>query len=53
MKKNVCLFVFYAFGPCNSYGHQTFHGTSLGSGKGHEEVGAPVGGGGAWGGVPG
>ena len=35
----VCLFVRYAFSPCNSYRHQTFHDTSLGSEGGRHGVG--------------
>jgi len=44
LMKNVSLFVRYAFSSCNSYGHRTFHGTSLGPGKDQEGTGAPVGG---------
>jgi hypothetical protein len=39
IKKNVCLFVRYAFSPCNSYRHQTFHDTSLGPEEGRHGVG--------------
>jgi hypothetical protein len=35
----VCLFVRYAFSPCNSYRHQTFHDTSLGPEEGRHGVG--------------
>ncbi len=30
----VCLSVLYAFSPCNSYRHQTFHDISLGPEEG-------------------
>ena len=43
---SVCLSVRYAFSPCNSYRHQTFHGTPLGPEEGREEVGAVQGEGG-------
>jgi hypothetical protein len=54
IKKKVCLFVClfvcssvrYAFSPCNSYRHQTFHDASLGPREGREGVGATMGGGG-------
>ncbi len=36
---SVCLFVCYAFSPCNSYRHQTFHDTSLGPEEGRHGVG--------------
>ena len=36
---SVCLSVRYAFGPCNSYRHQTFHDTSLGPEEGRHGVG--------------
>jgi hypothetical protein len=43
IKKNVylsvCLSVRYAFSPCNSYDHQTFHDTSLGPEEGRHGVG--------------
>ena len=39
IKKNVCLSVRYAFSPCNSYGHQTFHDISLGPEEGRHGVG--------------
>ena len=39
IKKNVCLSVRYAFSPCNSYRHQTFHDTSLGPEEGRHGVG--------------
>ncbi len=39
IKKNVCLFVRYAFSPCNSYRHQTFHDIFLGPEKGRHRVG--------------
>jgi hypothetical protein len=35
----VCVFVIYAFSPCNSYRYQTFHDTSLGPEEGRHEVG--------------
>ena len=34
-----CLSVRNAFGPCNSWHHQTFHGTYLGPGEGRQGVG--------------
>jgi hypothetical protein len=41
--KEECLFVYlsvrYAFSPCNSYRHQTFHDTSLGPEEGRYGVG--------------
>jgi hypothetical protein len=36
---SVCLSVRYAFSPCNSYRHQTFHNTSLGPEEGRHGVG--------------
>ncbi len=36
---SVCLSVRYAFRPCNSYRHQTFHDTSLGPEEGRHGVG--------------
>jgi hypothetical protein len=44
--KKVCLFVRYAFSPCNSYRHQTFHDTSLGPREGQRRVDMVIGGGG-------
>jgi hypothetical protein len=35
----VCLSVRYAFSPCNSYRHQTFHDISLGPEEGRHVVG--------------
>ncbi len=34
----VCSFVLYAFGPCNSYHHQTFHDARLGPKEGRRGV---------------
>jgi hypothetical protein len=34
----VCLSVRYAFGPCNTYGHQTFHDACLGPKEGRRGV---------------
>ncbi len=34
----VCVFVRYAFSPCNSYRHQTFHDISLGPEEGRHRV---------------
>ena len=54
IKKNVCLFVclfvLYAFSPCNSYGHQTFYNASLGPKEGRRWVSATIWG---WGREPG
>ncbi len=36
---SVCLSVRYAFSPCNSYRHQTFHDISLGPEEGRHGVG--------------
>jgi hypothetical protein len=41
---SVCLFVRYAFGPCDSYRHQTFYETSLGPEKSLAKLGTPEGG---------
>ncbi len=35
----VCPFIRYAFSPCNSYRHQTFHDTSLGPEEGPHGIG--------------
>ncbi len=35
---SVCLFVRYAFSPCNSYDHQTFHDACLGPKEGRRGV---------------
>ncbi len=43
---SVCLFVLYAFGPCNSWLHETFHGTPLGPEEDQDGVDATQGGGG-------
>jgi hypothetical protein len=40
----VCLFVLYAFSPCDSYDHQTFHSASLGPKEGRRGVGMVIGG---------
>ena len=37
--KEECLSVRYAFSPCDSYRHQTFHGSPLGPRAGQEGVG--------------
>ena len=34
----VCLSVLYAFSPCNTYGHQTFHGPPLGPEEGRQGI---------------
>jgi hypothetical protein len=36
---SVCLSVRYAFSPCNSYRHQTFHDIFLGPEEGRHGVG--------------
>jgi hypothetical protein len=38
IKKKVCLSVRYAFSPCNSYDHQTFHDACLGPKEGRRGV---------------
>jgi hypothetical protein len=40
---SVCLSVLYAFSPCNSYDHQTFHDASLGPKEGRRGVGMVIG----------
>ena len=46
IKKNVCLFVRYAFSPYNSYRHQTFHDTPQVQRKIERGLTRPLGGGG-------
>jgi hypothetical protein len=43
----VCLSVLYVLGPCNSWRHQTFHGTAIGPGEGRETL-STINGGGGW-----
>jgi hypothetical protein len=43
IKKKVCLFVIYVFGPCKSSRHQTFHDIPLGPEEGRDGVGATEG----------
>ena len=43
IKKKVCLFVRYAFSPCNSYDHQTIHDATLSPMEGRRGLGMVIG----------